>query len=1128
MILILALAYLTVAGVLAIWLAWVGTNWLTGKGERRAMPAPQLITFGVFVAVAATLWFGVGLADKLMFDKPLLLLLGLIALPIFALGVFSLQQLGPARRWASVGLRVFVLLLITTMLAGFRTVQTHDELTVVALIDTSESIRKFFSPPPDADGQPQDTEQWLQSYFQQAGSDKRSEDYWSVQTFDGRPTIRLSPSLGEVTIPLGSIDEPYEGSNVQRAIESAMAAKQRGDSALRIVLASDGNLDGEVMAAVQAAAAAGVQIDVVPLQYKVKGEVMVEAVRANPEARKGQTIKVSVELRSADRVPGQLLLKHNDQWVDLNGAAEGEGIRIEAEEWRTRIDTGDDEVGLYALTKYIDRPISSAGVNTFDAIFKPDADAGLANSIVANDTGQAFTLVAGPGKVLVVDGVNGEAGKILPRALAERGIETIMAPVTAMPSRLRDMRDFDAILFHNVPADNVPPKVQRNLTRYVHDLGGGFAMIGGPDSFGAGGWTNTDIDKYILPVHCQIPTQKILPSGALILVIDRSGSMFSTVGGTNQTQQNVAAEAAILALSALYPQDKIGVVAFDTSAKWIVDLQYNKDPKGIASKIRAMQPGGGTDIRVGVKAAYDRLVQEPVGESAIKHMIVITDGHGDLPNNFQLGGQLANAGVTISTIGVGDGHNAAGLRNLASTGNGQFYPVVNPANLPQVFIKEARAIRKNLIKEEPFNPIVRNVASPIMVGINAVPPLRGFVLTGPKSDPRIFTPILGPEGEPIFAHHQVGLGRSAAFTADATNRWAQDWLGNWGGSSNYADFWARTVRQIARPAASTQADMTSTIEGDTMTIRLDAAGDVDFSGSRGASFGNNLQVTGSVEDPDGNLVNVTLEQVGPGVYEARLPARQSGNYIVDLNMRSPDGEARRVIGGSSKAAGGELRNFQSNTALLQQIAEMTGGRVLDPGNPVDANLYNRDVPIESMSTRPLRWQLMPFLLALLLLDVACRRIAWEGQEVAAWAKGRANAIAGITRTRKVEGASTMAALKAKREETSEKLNQPAEPSSLAGLAAKVKGTTNGQSTEKPKTKPAVSKTRKFVASDADLAAATEDFSEAVGGAKEGKAAKPIVTAAMRKSEKPQDQGPTTSRLLDAKRRAQQRMKDQED
>lgn len=1114
-----------------MWLAWDAVCRLSSKGQKPALPTGQLITFGAMVVLAAVCWFAFGLTNKLTFDRPLLLLLALIALPIFAIGVYSLQQLGPARRWASVGLRVFVLLLITIMLAGFRTVQTHDELTVVSLIDTSESVRKFFTPPPGPDGLAQDYEQWLSNYFQQAGGDKRSDDYWSAQTFDGRPTVRLSPSLGDVTLPDAAVEAPYEGSNGQRAIESGMAAKQQADAALRMVLVSDGNLDGEVMASVHAAAAAGVQIDVLPLNYKVKGEVMVEAVRANPEARKGQTVKVSVELRSADRVPGQLMLKHNGRWVDLNGDAKGEGIRIEANQWRTRIDTGEDEIGLYALTKYIDRPISEAGVNTFDAIFVPDDQSGLANTITANDTGQAFTLVAGPGKVLVVDGVNGESGKILPRALAERGIDTIMAPVTAMPSRLKDMRDYDAILFHNVPADNVPPKVQRNLTRYVHDLGGGFAMIGGPDSFGAGGWTNTDIDKYILPVHCQIPTQKILPSGALILVIDRSGSMFSPVAGTQFSQQNVAAEAAILAIKSLYPQDKIGVVAFDTSAKWIVDLQYNRDPAAIASKIRSMQPGGGTDIRVGVEAALKRLEAEPVGESAIKHMIVISDGWGDMHNNFQLGGKLGNAGVTISTIGVGDGHNAQGLRALANTGNGQFYPVINPANLPQVFIKEARAIRKNLIKEQPFNPVVRNVASPIMVGINAVPPLRGFVLTGPKSDPRIFTPILGPEGEPIFAHHQVGLGRAAAFTADASNRWAQDWLGNWGGSSNYADFWARTVRQIARPAASTQTDLTTTIAGDTMTLRLDAAGDADFNASRGASFGNNLQVTGSVEDPDGNLVNVTLEQTGPGIYEARIPARQAGNYIVDLNMRSSDGEQRRVIGGSSKAAGGELRNFQSNTALLQKIAEMTGGRVLDPNNPAEANLYNRDVPIESRSTRPLRWQLMPFLLGLLLMDVACRRIAWEGQEVAAWAKGRANAIAGITRTRKVESESTMAALKAKREQTTEQLNQPAEATPLTGLASRVKAQAKGEQPPAKANKPpvgAISKTRKFVATEADLAKASDDFSDAVGGAKEGTSAKPIITAAMRKSEKPETQGPTTSRLLDAKRRAQERLKDQEE
>jgi len=1111
-----------------MWLAWAGLRLATGRGERPGRVLPQLITLGSMIVVGAGLWFGLDLISKLDFDQPMLLLLMLIALPIFALGAWTLQQLGPARRWSSVYLRVFVLLLIVSMLAGFRTVQTHDELTVVSLIDTSESVRRFFRPPAGADGQVQDYEQWLASYFAKAGGDKRKEDYWSVQTFDARPTIRLSPSLGSVTIPLGVIDEPFEGSNVQRAIESAMAAKQRGDSALRIVLVSDGNLDGEVMAAVQAAAAAGVQIDVVPLTYRVKGEVMVEAVRATTEAREGQTVKVSVELRAADKVAGQLQLRHNDSWVDLNGPAEGIGLPIQASDWRTRVDAGDEEVGLYALTRYIDRPISEAGVNTYDAVFIPDEKEELANAITANDRGQAFTLVAGQGKVLVVDGVGGEAGRILPRSLASRGIDTELVPVAAMPSRLADMRKYDAILFHNVPADNVPPPVQRNLTRYVHDLGGGFAMIGGPDSFGAGGWTNTDIDKYILPVSCQIPSQTILPSGALVLVIDRSGSMFSDVGGTGLNQQNVASEAAILALAALYPQDMIGVVAFDSSAKWIVKLQFNRDPGSTADKIRALSPGGGTSISAGVEAGYDALKNLNMEDAAIKHMIVITDGFGDYPNNFQLGAKLAQSGITLSTIGVGDGHDAQSLFALAQTGNGQFYPVVDPKNLPQVFIKEARAIRKNLIKEGSFVPNIRSVASPIMVGIDKVPPLKGFVLTGPKRDPRIFMPIVGNEGEPIFAHHQVGLGRAAAFTADASNRWGQDWLGDWGGTSNYADFWARTVRQIARPAASTQADLSTSIDGQTMTIRLDAAGDTDFDGGPGrrANFGNNLAVQGSVVGPDGEAVDVTLEQVGPGVYEARLPAQQSGNYIVDLQMANADGERRRVIGGASKPAGGELRHFESNQALLYQIAEMTGGRVLDPADPAAAGLFDRTTPIESTSSRPLRWTLMPFLLALLLMDVACRRLAWEGQEVALWAKSRANAVLGLMHTRKIESEPTMAALKAKRQETADKLSRPAPPpppSALGGLASRIKAQANGDAAEKPK--PAVSRTRKFVASEEELAAAQDNFSEAVGGAKEGTEAKPIVTAAMRKSDKPQDQGPTTSRLLDAKRRAQERMND---
>jgi len=1144
--------------LLALWLAWAGLGLIPKVAAKRDEPTPnvtkQAVALGAMLLLGVGLWFVFGLDDKLDFDRPLLLLIALGAVPIFVLGAVSLQQLEPPRRWSAVYLRLMLLFLVVVMLAGFRTVQRHDELTVVALIDTSDSIKRFARPPGppenalDESGQPLTTEQWVRRYLLQAAQGGQQGDAFGVQVFDGRPTVRSRPSLGDPAMPDGVVEQPYDGTNAQRAIESGMAAKQSADSALRLVLVSDGNFtDGSAMEAARAAAAAGIPIDVLPVEYQIENEVMVEGVYVPSEAREGQTVPVEVVLRGTAAVDGFIQLRHNNQTVDLNGPdVEGTGRAIPAERWR-RVNRdaddaagGDTGFGDYILRTYIDRPMTDTGVNRYEVVFQPADQTGAVNTVVANDKAEAFTLVAGQGRVLVVDGVGGEPGRILPRALASHGVQLDIVDPSGMPRRPVDMQRYDAIILQNVPAETVPPVVQENLAQYVHDFGGGFMMVGGPDSFGAGGWTNTPIDKYILPVACQIPSQVQLPSGALVLVIDRSGSMFGNVGGSSLSQQNVASEAAVLALSTLYPQDLVGVVAFDTSAHWLVKLGPNSDPGGTAQRVRSMQPGGGTDINAGVQAAVQALANSAIGpdDAAIKHIIVITDGHGAMPNMLQLGQTLGHNNITISTVGVGDGHNDQGLRNLAQTGQGQFYPVSDPNNLPQVFIKEARMIRKNLIRELLFTPGLRNTGSPIIAGIDALPPLHGFVLTGPKRDPRIMMPIVGPEGEPIFAHHQVGLGRAAAFTADAHNRWGQDWLG-WGG---YEDFWNRTIRQISRPPASMEADLSTRIEGDTLVLRLDAAGDLDFdapAGGAGAAFGNNLTVRGAVTRPDGSVGEVELQQVGPGLYEARVPANESGNYIADLQMISPDGDRRRVIGGTTSLAGGELRTFTSNRAALQEIADLTGGRVLDPLSPEAAGLFDRDQPFESVSTRPLRWQLMPLLLLILLMDVACRRIAWDAREIGGWAKGRMNTIAGTMSARKVEGESTMAALKAKRAATSAQLNQPqAVPErsegadgapGLGGLASRVKqnaqATADGKPAPAPQ-KPAKSRTRKFVASEEDLAKASDDFAAAVGGAKEGVEAKPIVSAAQRKSEK--DQGPTTSRLLDAKRRAQQRLNEDDE
>jgi len=638
----------------------------------------------------------------------------------------------------------------------------------------------------------------------------------------------------------------------------------------------------------------------------------------------------------------------------------------------------------------------------------------------------------------------------------------------------------------------------------VSDLGGGLVMIGGPDSFGAGAWTRTPIDA-ILPVNCEIPSQTILPSGALLIVLDCSGSMGSSQGGVEKME--IANEAAVQAVSTLYPQDLVGVIAFDTEARWIVNLTDVRDGGRIIKMIRSIHPGGGTNMYPAMLEAYTALAKLGPEDAAIKHVIVLTDGQSSPGPFFEVLGKMARAGITLSTVGVGDDVDAKLLTSLAQMGGGSFYLVQDPKRLPQIFIKEARTIRKNLLKEKPFTPTLVPTGSPVLAGIAKLPQLQGLVLTGPKNDPRVYMPLVGPEGEPLFAHWQVGLGRVAAFTSDATNRWATAWLND----AIYADFWARAVRLIARPSSSKAYDLAGHIERDRLHLRLDATGSApgaknigDGSGaSSGGGYQNFLRITGSVLAPDGAVVPVTLVQSGPGVYEAEVSALPSGNYIVTLLAQSgPNTPAHAIIGGVTKPRGSELRTFSSNRANLEQVASITGGRMLDPAKIAEAGLFTRTGLRESRSLRPLAVPLLLALIVIFLLDVAVRRIAWDLAGIWAWALDRADAVFGLFQARPAEAsnATTLTALKKKAAQTEHKRGT----GEVAVVVAAV---------------PAPDAQRKFE-TRADVEPA-QDFAAAVGAAKD----EPVATQRL-SAPKPgaaADEPATTSRLLDAKRRAQDRM-----
>ena len=61
----------------------------------------------------------------------------------------------------------------------------------------------------------------------------------------------------------------------------------------------------------------------------------------------------------------------------------------------------------------------------------------------------------------------------------------------------------------------------------------------------------------------------------------------------------------------------------------------------------------------------------------------------------------------------------------------------------------------------------------MLTGIQDLPQLTGFVLTEPK--PRAEVALVSPDGSPILAHWQYGVGKSLAFTSDCKPRWASAW-----------------------------------------------------------------------------------------------------------------------------------------------------------------------------------------------------------------------------------------------------------------------------------------------------------------------------------------------------------------
>lgn len=900
-----------------------------------------------------------------------------LALPVIWLGARSLNGQGAARKWVAIVFRLGVLAVLVLLLGGARWNRPIKDLEVLVLHDSSQSAQLTQQhPQPTLDGS---VEKWIKTAS--ADAVKPADDRIGVIRFARDAQVEAMPSQRYFT-GAAPIENPAarDSTDVAAALRLALASMS-GEALHRIVLMWDGTMTaGDLNSAVSAAASRHIPIDVMPLEYQIDHEVIVERLDAPAMKREGEPFSVRVVLRSTNpsAITGRLSLSDRGEALDMDLRKPG----LQTSRQVTLVP------GINVIP--VDIEASASGVRDFRASF--EADNPQDDTVPANNSARGFTFIRGRGNVLYVDNAANNGGRFLAEALQHEhiGVRTQRIGAQDFPHTLAELQSYDAVILSNVPRGmgGLDEEQDRLLARYVHDLGGGLLVIGGPDSYGAGGWIGSKLEE-VLPVDCSIPAKRVLPAGLLVLVLDHSGSMSEQVHGTQVTKQWIANQSAVLAVTALSEQDLVGVIQFDSAADWVVPVRPNTGQSATIDAIKRIGPGGGTSIASGLELACEAVEKIGPSQAAVKHVLLMTDGQSQSGDYDKLAARITKAGASLSTVGIGDDVNPQLLAMLARLGKGRYYPVPNPTLLPKIFIKEARTIRRTLIQEEPFIPRFKDQSSPLLTGLTTLPALRGNVLASPKANPNVMVPLVSRQGDPVLAHWQAGLGRVVAFTSDASNVWASAWTA----SEVYEKFWAQAVRWAIRPPVSTDFQvLVGRSENGRAKVTVLGA---DKSGEAK----NFLSIGGQIIGPDLVGHELHLTQTGPGRYEGDVPTGAQGNYVGLLRYTGPSGERGTLPVGTSVEASAELRVLASDNAAMLNVVNQTGGRMLRPWDAEAARLFTREGLRPEVVSLP-AWDILARLLVVLfLLDVAARRLAWGREDISRAALAAATWVRSYTTVR---------------------------------------------------------------------------------------------------------------------------------
>jgi len=719
----------------------------------------------------------------------------------------SLVDQDSFKRNLSLVLRCLGVMALTIALCRPFFEQETEEVHLVFLVDSSQSI------------DPVSLEQahdWIEESIGEQGANDSSDVFLFASSVKKVTAAELGSFVRQAKA--GTTDSKFRAVSPIANALGAMRSVFPANKAKKLVILTDSKNTGvSAEEAIDRLEEEGIEVVYKPLGSLKQAEVTV--VSLNPSTQfsyQGEMIRLSSSL-----------LSNTDQQVEARLLHRGVVVA------RDRVQLEKDVL----KTIHFDAEMLNSGLNYWSLEVTADED-----HFLTNNKASTAIKVKGLPRMLVIHEDEKQMRPFV-RAMKKQGISLEVRGEFGMPEGFNELLAYDGVVLANLSATALSGDQMRNIKRYVTDFGGGLLMLGSENSYGLGGYFKTAVED-VLPLTSRYEKEKQKPSLAMMLVIDKSGSMSG--------MPIAMARASALAVAELLgPNDQIAIIGFDGSPKLICPLTTASDQVAIRSAISSLEASGGTHLFPAMVDGRE-ILQEAVAK--IKHMIILSDGQTQAADLISLTQEMANEQMTVSTVALGSGAAKDLMQRIASEGMGRYYETNDPEKMPQIFTKETMKASKSSIKEDLFSSIIVG-DHPVLNGYEKteLPFVLGYVMTRPKPTAQVL--LAAETGDPLLAISRYGLGMGAAYTSDLTEKWGGEWLS----SANGGPFWAQLLRTVARKDESAGLGAKFSRSGESLMV------EVSRRNERGESVEQVPWIL-KATDENGKEVDFQLRQTGLGKY----------------------------------------------------------------------------------------------------------------------------------------------------------------------------------------------------------------------------------------------------------------------